>query len=236
MSRFIASCLATAIALLAIPATSTGVVLCARQRGDGTFSSTIKIREHCSGRETALDLAALGLQGPRGPHGPGTTVKDASGALVGVVTSAIPGEPPWSDVWVSRQVDGSTTLLKVRTEGVGQTHDAISLYYESADCSGAGYVDSTFDTPLLSVARVLRGPHAFFPIGSSRTIVFGSFAQVGPEFTTCLGNATHIPPDRCCTVAVCGGGQPCQSTSVARVVEVDLSNLIPPFHVELGSP
>jgi len=60
--------LLTAIVLaLAVPAES--VVLCAKQRSDGTFSSTVKIRETCAGREVALDPVALGLQGPKGDPG-----------------------------------------------------------------------------------------------------------------------------------------------------------------------
>lgn len=45
-------------------------VLCARRRADGTFNSAVTIRETCTSKESALDPAALGLQGPPGPQGP----------------------------------------------------------------------------------------------------------------------------------------------------------------------
>jgi hypothetical protein len=40
--------------------TSHAAVLCAHQR-DGTFNSTVKIREACKASETAVDPASLGL-------------------------------------------------------------------------------------------------------------------------------------------------------------------------------
>jgi hypothetical protein len=52
----------------AIPADA--VVLCAKSRTDGTFNSSVKIREACRSREVALDPAALGLVGEQGAVGP----------------------------------------------------------------------------------------------------------------------------------------------------------------------
>src|SRR5262245_18022652 len=46
------------------------VVLCAKPRADGTFSTSVKIREACRTSETRLDPGALGLQGPPGATGP----------------------------------------------------------------------------------------------------------------------------------------------------------------------
>src|SRR5713226_3086614 len=51
---------------------SEAAVLCARARSDGTFSTSLKIREACRPSETQLNPAALGLQGPPGPS-PGFT-------------------------------------------------------------------------------------------------------------------------------------------------------------------
>src|SRR5262245_55037117 len=70
--------------VLLLPTTVGGVVLCARQRGDVTFSTAVKIREVCSGRETQLDPIALGLKGPQGEPGvcecPGVTTTTTTGA------------------------------------------------------------------------------------------------------------------------------------------------------------
>jgi hypothetical protein len=50
-----------------LTASSTNAaVLCAKPRSDGTFSTSVKIREACTPREMQLDPAALHLQGPPG--------------------------------------------------------------------------------------------------------------------------------------------------------------------------
>jgi hypothetical protein len=48
-----------AIASLALAAPADGVVLCAKQRTDGTFSASVKLREVCRPNETALAAPAL---------------------------------------------------------------------------------------------------------------------------------------------------------------------------------
>ena len=50
-------------------AVAEAVVLCPRSRRDGTFKTTIKIRESCRPRETQLVPLALGLEGQPGPPG-----------------------------------------------------------------------------------------------------------------------------------------------------------------------
>jgi len=49
------------LAVVLMSGVSNAVVLCAKQRSDGTFNSAIKLREECQGREVEVDLAALGL-------------------------------------------------------------------------------------------------------------------------------------------------------------------------------
>src|SRR5262245_26664995 len=51
------------------PLSTHAVVLCAKPKADGSFNTTVMIRAACKPRETQLDPAALGLQGPRGPRG-----------------------------------------------------------------------------------------------------------------------------------------------------------------------
>lgn len=58
-----------ALAVLVTVVTADAVVLCAKPRGDGTFNTTIKLREQCTPRETTLDPGALGLRGPAGADG-----------------------------------------------------------------------------------------------------------------------------------------------------------------------
>lgn len=56
-------------ALLLWSATADAVFLCARQRPDGTFNATVKIRQACRSSEIPLDPVALNLQGPSGAQG-----------------------------------------------------------------------------------------------------------------------------------------------------------------------
>jgi hypothetical protein len=49
--------------------TAEAVVLCAKPRSDGTYNTSVKLREACKPGETQLDPAALGLQGEPGVPG-----------------------------------------------------------------------------------------------------------------------------------------------------------------------
>lgn len=62
--------LVVAFGILVVASPAHSVVLCAKSRGDGTFSTTIKIRETCKPSEQQLDPTVIGLQGPRGLQGP----------------------------------------------------------------------------------------------------------------------------------------------------------------------
>ncbi len=59
-----------AVFVLALTIPANAVVLCAKQRSDGTFNTSVKIREVCKTREVELDPAGLGLEGEQGPAGP----------------------------------------------------------------------------------------------------------------------------------------------------------------------
>jgi len=74
---------------------SWAVVLCAKTRKDGTFNSTVRIRETCRKKETQLDPAALGLQGPPGQDGapgengaPGKDARQDAMGLLAVIGQA----------------------------------------------------------------------------------------------------------------------------------------------------
>jgi hypothetical protein len=55
--------------LLVGTANANAVVLCAKPKKDGTFDTSVLIRESCRGDEQQLDPGVLGLQGPPGPAG-----------------------------------------------------------------------------------------------------------------------------------------------------------------------
>src|SRR4030095_6746319 len=50
-----------AATLMLAPIAASGAVLCAKQRNDGTFSSSVKIREACHAKEVQLAPEAVGF-------------------------------------------------------------------------------------------------------------------------------------------------------------------------------
>lgn len=147
------------VVVLASAAPAESVVLCAKQRSDGTFSSTVKIREACAGREVALDPAALGLQGNAGP-----SARDSNGKLVGpLVGTGV----------VLRVLNGTTVQLAVGPQGF--LSRALTLVYDSSDCTG------TARTPVyggLAVDAAVVGTVATFAAGASQTRAIGSYADL----------------------------------------------------------
>lgn len=129
------------VALVSITASVEAAVLCARQKADGTFNASVKIRETCRPKETQLDPAALSLQGPPGPQGePGVCACSTTTTTTVTTTTIPPGTA----------VDPSTGLmweLKVEADGVpnlASPHDADNRYRWCADGSP---VDDACDDP-----------------------------------------------------------------------------------------
>jgi hypothetical protein len=62
---------ATAMIVCTLVSATTvrSAVLCARPKTDGSYNTTVKLRQVCKTSETALDPAALGLRGPQGDQG-----------------------------------------------------------------------------------------------------------------------------------------------------------------------
>lgn len=58
-----------AVDILVHVASAQAAVLCARPRRDGTFNSSVRIREVCRPGEVQLNPTVLDLQGPPGPQG-----------------------------------------------------------------------------------------------------------------------------------------------------------------------
>jgi hypothetical protein len=81
------------LASFAIATSAGATALCARQRADGSFNATVKIRDSCRSTETHLDPASLGLQGPKGdpgsqgPPGPSPGFTCTSSCLSGFPTA-----------------------------------------------------------------------------------------------------------------------------------------------------
>jgi hypothetical protein len=60
----------TILSFLLSAATAHSAALCAKPRADGSYNTSVKLREVCKAHETTLDPAALGLRGPQGEQGP----------------------------------------------------------------------------------------------------------------------------------------------------------------------
>ncbi len=163
------------VVLLAMVSDANAVVLCAKARGDGTFSTTVKIREACAARETVLDAATLGLQGPPGPAGPAgsgaLSVVDGAGTRVG---PAIDGGHVLVDL------PSGPSVLAVTPAGFP---DVGVLVYETADCSGQAY-EFPGDAPGLAPSVLVRGGVALLPSGVPPTPIVAQSYSLGSGCTT----------------------------------------------------
>ena len=61
--------IACGVSILLSSSEAVAVVLCAKPRSDGTYNTSVKIREACKDNETQLDAAQIGVQGEQGPEG-----------------------------------------------------------------------------------------------------------------------------------------------------------------------
>lgn len=140
------------LTVLAAAQIAEAVVLCAMPKKDGTYSTTIKLREVCKPSETHLDPGALGLQGPQGNKGdvgnpgpqgepgvcecPATTTTTVPGSTtttvsVSTTTSTVPGgdfviDPATGLMWeLKRNLDNAPHYA--------DPHDADNTYQWCAD-------------------------------------------------------------------------------------------------------
>jgi hypothetical protein len=208
------------------------VVLCARQKPDGTFSAGVRIREACRPSEAQLDPVTLGLQGPPGTPGapgapgPGLVVRDANGTVVGLVLERLT---------IARQDGARFFAFEVERDGVHVSDTAIQLSYLGPGCTGQMWLDDGVTVvPHIPRAKVVVGARAFYAAGDRTLNTVLSLKEVGPNYpeSMCtMTGGTFTPPDVCCRPAICGQSQ-CNMMG-APAFEVDLSSLVPPFHVEM---
>jgi|CXWL01.1.fsa_nt_gi hypothetical protein len=223
------------VLLLALAARGGAAVLCARPRLDGSFNTTIKIRQTCAPRETQLDPGALRLQGPKGdkgdtgdvgPQGPpgdvghSAVLKDAAGTYIGALSGRSGEQYPI----VLRSAGGSVWNFQwIGTQGtsLGAPNQNF-LYYTSSDCSGPALVPGV-DQPI-PVAIVLDNV-MYYPTGPFVSETVHSKLVGYTTAGACAG--TFSPPDLCCTADASGSAQ-----DVAPAGTLDLGPLVTPFHVE----
>jgi len=249
--------LVSAVVLAALTS-AHAIVLCAKQRSDGTFNAAVKIREACRPSETQLDPVELGLQGPKGdkgdpgdvgPVGPGSiSVRDSTGALVGAwrYVNARNGQAVLT-------LSGNAVAFPVLPYGF-YDDQVVKTYHESADCSGPPLLrdeliaeggTAAANPGFLSVFQGynLSGA-AHYPTSLRFSGLLGSYdfagcAECAPFGCSCAplttaggctgAGGTFTPPDHCC-FPFSGGA----SEVVGEVGTFDLTTLglVPPFHVE----
>jgi hypothetical protein len=210
-----------------------GVVLCARPRTDGTFNTTVRIREACKANEVQLNPGALGLQGPAGPRGPGLVVKDTGGIVVGAVLDA------WSSpniqiqsLSVARDMgSGQVDVLRLTRDGIVDDGNP-SFIYESPDCTGQAYLDiSASPQPILGIA-VTHGGTTYYQAASGSLVSRGSARVFGiGDAATCATayGGTWTAPDQCCYACL----PPSECGPAVRAPGATTTlGFVPPFRVE----
>jgi hypothetical protein len=232
--------LLAAVAIMGWLGTAHAVVLCARPRANGTFNTTVKLRETCAKGETQLDPGALGLQGPtgapgpKGPPGNGFTMNDANGAEVGTVVELGPNPS-----LIARDLAGSLVQLYVSynnidphfQDWVTDIGSAVGLLYEGTDCTGSPWFQTpVFPPGLIGIAQVHNGL-AYYGAGPAMNVTIGSEAFIGQTASVCASRTpphTFIPPETCCVTYA-----PPDEMSVVAALSFDLTTLglVPPFHV-----
>lgn len=208
------------------------VVLCAKQRPDGTFNSSVKIREACRASEVALDPVALGLQGPPGPEGPAGAsgagvVRDQIGAFVGnVVGQSIEGTT------VFRYVGPLAVAFRIGRNGLSSRIDGGFAAFESADCSGAPWLQPLRypePNPVLVEASAISGTTLFYRTSNTTLNVhLRSLAQSQPEVVAdCSTYGGTLVNGACCLPVD-------QMVDYLPAASIDWSalGLVPPFEVE----
>lgn len=170
-----------------------------------------------------------------GPHASGSAtggvppvvVRDANGALVGVVTSA-----DWGRVEVTRRASAGQAIRLV-VSPFGFVPESPSLSFAGTDCTGAAFFKVWPYEPSFSFipSAAVHDGTAYYPLGwpAQRPI------QSRLSFTdqaACAGSWT--PPDRCCEAA--------PFAMAVLAATYDVSRFVAPFRIEappidgLGSP
>jgi hypothetical protein len=189
--------------------TAEAAVLCARLDKDGSFNGTVAIRDVCKSKETALDLAALGLQGPRGERGPQGEPGSGGNSLAGIPCDTGSIDKPEGRSVVS--VDAGTGALTLTCISA-TTNPMLSVALAAGPkvCSGIGpitfcsfvrfaVVDADGDfactsPPNLSPVPTTCGTQRFQPGGTVRLRAIGAtnFAPVWAGCDAVAGDTCTI--------------------------------------------
>jgi hypothetical protein len=197
-----------AVLLLGLGVEAQAKVLCQDKTTKALF-----VRTKCKVSERQVNPVTLGLQGPPGPA---AVVKDTNGEIVGVAIDKNT---------VLRSVEN--TLLAITIDYFsGDFSRGVGFYYESTDCSGTALLPAT-PTQLFAVGQV-RGTTLYYaPTGSVLTVASQVLAPRTKD--DCESASAFIPPDGCCINISTSNFQ----SPFGPTLTLDLSSLVPPFHIEL---
>lgn len=250
------------VAIALLTGTAHAVVLCARQRPDGTFSAAVKIREACRATEQQLDPAALGLQGPPGPAGtpgePGptgpagpaaaVTVRDGAGTIVGTwkSTAARNGHAVLT-------LSGNAVAIPVLPYGF-YDDQVVKAYHESSDCTGPPLLRDLLiaeDSPAAAHPDFLAVYEGFnlsgiahYPLSLRFSSTLASYEFAGCAVCAPFGcSCAPLTTPGGCTGA--GGsfipperccfpysGPPTEVVGQVGTFDLSTLELVPPFHLE----
>jgi hypothetical protein len=135
-----------------------GAVLCARKKADGTFNSTVKIRDACRTGEAVLNPFALGGQGTPPSGGSTVVYKDANGVTIGPMSNSFQTCGMGAAI-----VEVGGTLVQF------PVYDGPSslwcLYFESADCSGQPFLRNDVCSSAFPPAGIVIGGTLYYSTG-----------------------------------------------------------------------
>jgi hypothetical protein len=222
--RRLCACLVALLPVVALSTAEAGL-LCK------TRSGKLFVREACKRRDVPVDLAASGPLGARGTEGAtgatgaagfGVEMKDANGALVGVILDE-PAIFPVPGTRVVRTVDGQVVSLGVDpATGFPDTAIPFVAYFEQPGCTGRAFLAPLLPGTFMISPAFVHDDLAFYPVDAPtlhNAISILTFTTPG----SCSG--TFTAPDQCCTPASV-------STFLveARVFALGTLGLVPPFH------
>jgi hypothetical protein len=212
------------VSILILSARVEAAVLCAKKAKTGDPLGAVSIREACKKNELQLDPVRLGLQQPS------AVVKDANGVTLGIYT------PPGFNSTASVLMNIEGMLLLTRTMSLGFP-DFVDTYYTSQDCSGPGFVGSSFVPANSGFSNVLGGTilgTLFYYVDSTSpqtTITVSSRGSsfsfiTGPE--QCSSPQFFLSPHTCCLPV-----SPVETPEMRPLNTLPVPDFVPPFHVEM---
>lgn len=184
--------------------------------------------DSCASGEQLLVWNKQGPPGPAGPHGPAGSgvlfVKDVNGEVLGVSTSFA-----LRHTGVLYSLGNSLIRFFLTPSGFSQS---LNLGYQSADCSGQGLIYGFTTTPgIFALEGQIKRTTLYYATNSGSPTTLHSGSLYPTTAADCPNDSTQtfIPPDTCCSSFGAG-----LNMIASPVATTDLSNFVPPFHLELS--